>query len=119
MAGQHHPATHDDGHSEGGGHIVPLYVYASALGALLFLTIITVAASRFDFGSMNLVVALAIASVKAGIVGLFFMHLKYENPLIWLFVIMPLILLGILLAGVFADSPTRAVVEPVKVVAER
>lgn len=96
------------GHSEHDlGHIIPYKVYVNVLLILLFLTIITVAASRVDFGSMNLVVALLIASVKAGIVGMYFMHLKYENPLIWIYVAFPIILLAIMIGGIFLDNPTR------------
>ncbi|NDB08617.1 MAG: hypothetical protein EBX97_08180, partial [Actinobacteria bacterium] len=41
-------------------------------GILVFLTVITVAASRVDFGTLNLVIAMLIASVKAGLVALIF-----------------------------------------------
>lgn len=53
--------------------------YAAVLGALLVLTVITVGAAYFDFGSMNTVIALVIASVKASLVALFFMHLKNDK----------------------------------------
>jgi cytochrome c oxidase subunit 4 len=36
-------------------------------------------------GSMNVIVALAIASVKAILVILFFMHVKYSSKMVWLF----------------------------------
>jgi cytochrome c oxidase subunit 4 len=48
---------------------------------LLILTIITVAVSRIDLGALNMFVAMFVASVKAAIVALWFMHLKYENKL--------------------------------------
>lgn len=64
------------------GHI-PLKVYFNVLGALLILTIITVAASRVDFGHMNTVIALVIASIKATLVLGYFMHLKYDDKLYW------------------------------------
>jgi cytochrome c oxidase subunit 4 len=100
------------GHSEGShshdlGHIVPYKTYVTVLLVLFCLTAITVAVSRVDFGVMNLVVALLIASIKAGIVGMFFMHLKYENPLIWIYVAFPLILLAIMIGGIFIDNPNR------------
>lgn len=102
-------------HSEGGhshshanpGHIVPFHVYATVLGVLLVLTVITVAISRIDFGSWNIIVAMLIASVKAGTVALFFMHLKYENPLVWLYVVFPVVLVFIMLGGIFIDNPFR------------
>ena len=60
-------------------HIIPLKVYFTVLGALVVLTAVTVAASRIDFGHMNTVIALAIASVKASLVLAYFMHLKYDD----------------------------------------
>ncbi|PJA22258.1 MAG: oxidase, partial [Deltaproteobacteria bacterium CG_4_10_14_0_2_um_filter_43_8] len=42
--------------------------------ALLILTIVTFAAAYADFGTMNIVIAMAIASVKATLVALYFMH---------------------------------------------
>jgi cytochrome c oxidase subunit 4 len=99
-------STGSSGHSEL-GHIVPLKVYRTVLVILLVLTIITVAIAQFDFGNMNLVVAMVVASVKAALVALFFMHLKYENPITWLYAAIPIFLLGLLLGGVFIDDPFR------------
>jgi cytochrome c oxidase subunit 4 len=67
--------------SGGKHHIIPLPVYFKVIGALLVLTVITVAAARVDFGHLNTVIALAIASVKAGLVLAYFMHLKYDDRL--------------------------------------
>ena len=83
--------------------------YSIIFGVLVVLTIVTVAASRVDFGIMNLVIAMGIASVKAGLVALFFMHLKYENPLTWLYAAFPLVLLGILIGSLYLDQPLRVV----------
>lgn len=62
-------------------HIIPLPVYYKIIGILLVLTVVTVAAARVDFGPLNTVIALAIASVKAGLVLAYFMHLKYDDRL--------------------------------------
>jgi cytochrome c oxidase subunit 4 len=62
------------------GHIVPLRVLFAVLATLLVLTYITVAVSWRDFGRFNLWIAIGIAVVKASIVLLFFMHLKYDKP---------------------------------------
>jgi len=51
--------------------------------ALLLLTVVTVLVSYVDLGLWNTVVALLIASVKASLVALFFMHLKGESRLVW------------------------------------
>lgn len=72
------PAAHEVGHH------VPLWVLAATLAALLVLTLITVGVTqvaRLDFGpTINLWVALAIATVKATLVALYFMHLRYDRP---------------------------------------
>lgn len=62
-------------------HIIPLNVYFKVIAILMVLTVVTVAAARVDFGAMNTVIAMAIASVKAGLVLAFFMHLKYDDKL--------------------------------------
>lgn len=62
-------------------HILPLSLYLSVGTTLLVLTAITVWAAQIDFGSYNLVIAMAIAVVKATLVAMFFMHLKYDNKL--------------------------------------
>lgn len=54
-------------------------VYASVLAALLVLTVITVTAAGIDFGPYNTVIALIIATVKASLVALFFMHLRHDK----------------------------------------
>jgi cytochrome c oxidase subunit 4 len=56
---------------------------------------------------MNLVVAMVVASIKAVLVALFFMHLKYESPITWLYAGIPVFLLGLLIGGVFIDDPLR------------
>jgi cytochrome c oxidase subunit 4 len=60
-------------------HFIPLKTYWTVFAALIFLTIITVAAAQIDFGAMNALVAFGIASVKASLVLGIFMHLKYDN----------------------------------------
>lgn len=106
--------AHNHGNSQHGsidphdlGHIVPPSLFQKVLGALLVLTVLTVVASRFNFGSWNVVVALVIASVKAVLVMLFFMHLKYEDSVIKSYVVFPIVLLCIMLLGIFIDNPFR------------
>jgi cytochrome c oxidase subunit IV len=66
-------------HAGHGTHVMPPSVLLGVTGTLMFLTAVTVASSRIDLGEWNVVLALAIASTKAALVALFFMHLKYEN----------------------------------------
>lgn len=60
-------------------HVLSPSVLLGTFGALLAFTALTVLAGRMDLGGANVVIALGIAAVKAAIVALFFMHLKYEN----------------------------------------
>jgi cytochrome c oxidase subunit IV len=94
-------------HSSELGHVQPFKVYAGVFGALLLLTVVTVVASFMDFGNFDFAVAMLIASVKAMLVALYFMHLKYENPFTWVYAGVPILFLIFLVAGVFLDNPTR------------
>ena len=62
------------------GHIVPLRVLFAVWFSLLVLTGATILVAGVDLGRANLWVALAIATLKASAVALFFMHLKYDHP---------------------------------------
>jgi cytochrome c oxidase subunit 4 len=57
--------------------------YLAVFGALLVLTLVTVAVSYLDLPAVETVaVALVIATVKAALVAMFFMHLKGERPMV-------------------------------------
>jgi cytochrome c oxidase subunit 4 len=62
-------------------HIVGPKTYGLIFGALLIFTALTVGASYLELGIFNAVVALAIACIKAVLVILFFMHVKYSSRL--------------------------------------
>ncbi len=82
-------------------------LYAVIWVALLVLTGTTVAVSYINLGMMNVVVALVIASVKAALVALFFMHLKYENRVVWGFALTPIYFLLLIIAGTLSDTLFR------------
>jgi len=69
----------DSGHAEV-CHVVPVRMLVGVLLALLVLTVVTVAVTLVDLGPFNLVVALSIALVKATLVLLYFMHLRWDRP---------------------------------------
>lgn len=71
--GGHHPRE------QHGHHIIPLKTLLTVFGALVLLTIFTVISAQWDLGPLNVPLALAIATVKAGLVVAFFMALKYDN----------------------------------------
>jgi len=62
-------------------HLVPFKVYVVTLIALLILTVLTVGVSYIDFGKGNIYVSMGIATIKASLVMLFFMGLRYDNNL--------------------------------------
>lgn len=93
----------EHGHTEASPHHeIP---YMKVFAALVVLTIITVAVAlhRFEVEIVNVLLALAVASVKGSLVALYFMHLKYEGKLIYLIFIVPLCLSVLLVCAVIPD----------------
>ncbi len=88
--------------------------YTLVLSALLALTVMTVLAAGINFGapSVNVVVALVIASIKASLVALFFMHLKDEHPVNAIIFVTGLAMLAIFLIFLLIDVDTRTLVRP-------
>jgi cytochrome c oxidase subunit 4 len=84
MATPSHEATADGGHAShadhGFAHTTPLALLFGILTVLLVLTVLTVSVTAFDLGAQgNLVVAMVIATVKAGLVVTYFMHLRWDR----------------------------------------
>ena len=85
-------------------HAVPLPVLAAVFATLLLLTLLTVAATWFDLGSWNLIIALGIATFKAALVVLFFMHLRYDNPFYAIVFITALVFVTLFLGLTLLDT---------------
>lgn len=94
------------------GHAGETKVYLRTLIALLILTIITVAAAGIDFGSGNVVIALAIATIKATLVALFFMHLLHEKPVNAVIAVAGFLFLGLFLMFTAIDVGSRENLQP-------
>jgi cytochrome c oxidase subunit 4 len=88
-------------------HVSPKSVYYSIFGALMVLTAVTVFAAYVNLGNFNAPVALAIATFKATLVVLFFMHVKYSSQLTKLIVLTSLFFLVILIGETMMDYATR------------
>jgi len=89
-------------------HVMSSKMYYTIWIALLCLTVMTAAVSFVDLGRLNTVVALVIATVKALLVVLFFMHVKYASERLTKIVIVAAIFwLFLLLALSMADYGTR------------
>lgn len=85
--GAHVMESHETGH-----HIVPVSTYIKVITSLMVLLIITLAAAAVDFAKMspnlawlNITIAMAIAIVKAIIIIMYFMHVKYSSKLVCVF----------------------------------
>ena len=95
-------------HHKSSEHISSVGSSLAVFGALIVGTVITVAAARVDLGPFNVVVALLIASIKATLVVLFFMHVKYTHEkLVPLVIVSAIFFLGLLLSLSMADYATR------------
>lgn|SRR5512147_1800225 len=89
-------------------HIVPRKVYLVVWAALMVLMILTAVLSRVNLGEWSTVVALTIAVIKALLVILFFMHVRYESQKItWVVVITGFFFLGLLLSLTMTDYLSR------------
>lgn len=98
-------------------HVISVRTYVAVFLALLALTFATVAAARVDLGEpdvggfripVNVLVALGIACLKAILVILFFMHVKYSGRLVQLVVASAFVWLFILIAITMSDYLTRS-----------
>ncbi len=90
-------------------HTVPLKTYLNVFVTLVILTMLTYSIAFWDSGIpfVDLSLALGIAVVKATLVVLFFMHVKYSSRLIWLFVSAAFAWLALLIVGTMHDYVSR------------
>ena len=65
--------------------MLPVKVYGTIVSLLFVFTVVTVLAAFVELGPLNTPLALAIAIFKASLVVLFFMHVRYNTPLMWVF----------------------------------
>jgi len=84
-------------------HITSYRTYKIILIALLFLTALTVTVTWVNAGQLAIAVALGIACIKASLVLLYFMHLKFDMLLFKLLVGMVFLLILIVFVITFFD----------------
>jgi cytochrome c oxidase subunit 4 len=79
--------------------------YVMIFYTLVALTVVTVlvALHRFDNEAANVFLALLVATIKAGFVATYFMHLKFEGKLIYLILFVPLFLTICLIISLVPD----------------
>lgn len=88
-------------------HVIPQKVYYLVFVTLILLTLVTVDVAFYNLGFLSLFIALGIATVKATIVAMYFMHLRYNLKLTWLFAGAGLLWLFIMFVLTIADYVTR------------
>jgi cytochrome c oxidase subunit IV len=89
-------------------HVTPMWIYIAVFLSLAAGTLLTWWISTIDLGVMNTPIALLIATIKALLVILFFMHVIHSTRLTWVVVIASFLWLGVLFVLTFADYLTRA-----------
>jgi cytochrome c oxidase subunit IV len=95
-------APHGDAHHHHGPSLLLLTVI---FAVLMFLTFVTVAVTEFDFGyTINLIVALAIAFLKAALVGIYFMHLRWDPPIFGFVLVLSLLFVTIFIGATLLDT---------------
>jgi cytochrome c oxidase subunit 4 len=100
---------HGSSHAAHAHHVVPLWLLTAVFVALLVLTYLTVAVTKVDgnqinIPSFNIIVALLIAVVKAVLVCLYFMHLRWDSPFNSLLVIGAILFVGLFIAFTIIDT---------------
>src|SRR5437016_14368844 len=88
-------------------HVTPMWIYIAVFLALAAGTLLTWWVSTQELGMWNTPIALIIATIKAVLVILFFMHVIHSTRLTWVVIIASFLWLGVLFVLTFADYLTR------------
>jgi cytochrome c oxidase subunit IV len=88
--------------------VVPVKTYILVYLALLLLLVLTLAVAYIEMAGINTILAVAIASIKALLVILYFMHVRYSTMLTRVFILSGFIWLVILVGLILTDYLTRA-----------
>jgi len=95
-------------------HIVSKKIYFAIFFALMILTVVTYIVATVDLGRFNAIVALTIAVIKAMLVVLYFMHVRYSSRLTWVFVCAGFFWLAIMIVLTLSDYMTRGWIDITK-----
>ena len=101
---EHGTAEHGAVH---GGHKAGYGVYIMVWLGLVALTAVTITVSGIQLGSITLITALLIASVKTSLVGYHFMHIKYDNAITKLFILVCIVIFLTFWILMFSDLSFR------------
>lgn len=100
---QHHEEIHQDAHS----HNVGYGTYFMVWLGLVALTAVTVTVAGIKLGSITLTTALFIAAIKTTLVGYHFMHVRFDNIIIKIFILICILIFIILWVLLFSDLSFR------------
>ena len=107
MAHQPHPHAEHNDHHDSVHHVGSIVTYVFVFLALIVGTIVTYLVAKIDLGALNAPIALIIATTKATLVILFFMHVKDSSRLTKVTVSAGIFWLCILLFLTMTDFSTR------------
>ena len=102
-----HRGSHTRAHDSTMESHVSAKTYWIIFAVLMVLLVLTVGAAQVDLGPFNIPIALTIATVKAVVIVLYFMHVRFNSRLIWLFVCVGFFWLTIMLGFTLNDYFTR------------
>jgi cytochrome c oxidase subunit IV len=94
-------------HQDPKHHVTSFATYFSIFFALMILTGVTVGVAFVDLGILNTPIAMLIASLKAVLVILWFMHVLHSTRLTWVVVVGSFVWLALLFILTFTDYWTR------------
>lgn len=95
-----HTAPSDEPHV----HVTSIRLLVFVWIALMIGTWLTVSATYVDLGAWNIWIGLAIATAKAVLVALYFMHLRWDKPFNAFVFIIAFVFLGLLIGGTLMDT---------------
>lgn len=95
-------------------HVASIGSYLTVWATLLVLTLVTVVVSEFDFGAVNLLIAMGVATLKASLVALVFMHLFHDQKFHSFVFVCALIFLGLFISFTMFDTDKRARLESIQ-----
>lgn len=105
-------AAHAGGHGDE-PHVLPLSTYFAVFGSLLVLTVLTVVVSVIGLPQpASIIVAMVVAMIKASLVVLWFMHLKFDDRFYSLIFVISLLFLVLFFVFTSFDLLTRGQVNP-------
>ena len=90
-------------HPTDGPQLLPYSLYIKVWLALLLLTGLTIGVSSIEMYRWHVFTAMLIATVKVSLVILYFMHVRFENKLIWTMILVALITYATFVGLTFAD----------------